>query len=129
MSAAAQIVKKGGVIITAAECWDGIPSGSDYEKILTSVESIDELTEYIKEHEKSLQDTWQVYFQVIIQQKASVYLYTDKLDNSIVSSTLFHPVSDPELLIRELVRESGPGTRICILPEGPQTIPYIRKSP
>jgi lactate racemase len=128
MSAAAQIVRQGGVIITAAECWDGIPSGSDYERILSSADSIDELSDYIRKHENTLQDTWQVFFQVIIQQRAKVYLFTDKLEDSVVSRTLLHPVSDPESLIEELVGLTGNGTRICILPEGPQTIPYIRGS-
>jgi len=47
MSAAAQIVKEGGYIIIAAECWDGIPAGSDYETILKSVNSVDGLMEFI----------------------------------------------------------------------------------
>jgi nickel-dependent lactate racemase len=126
MSAAAQIVRQGGIIIIAAECWDGIPPGSDYEKILASADSIDGLSDFVKKHEKSLQDTWQVFYQVLIQQKARVYLYTDKLDDQIVRRALLNPVSDPERLIAELVGENGPQTRICILPEGPQTIPYIK---
>ena len=48
MSAAAQVVKTGGNIIMAAECWDGIPSGSDYESILKSVSSINDLMTFIK---------------------------------------------------------------------------------
>ena len=34
MSAAAMILKPGGTIITAAECWDGVPTGSRMEAIL-----------------------------------------------------------------------------------------------
>ena len=85
------------------------------------------MSDYIKKHEKTFQDTWQVFYQVIIQQKAKVYLYTDKLDDGVVSSALMHPVNNPESLIQDLVKEMGPETRICILPEGPQTIPYILK--
>ena len=125
MSAAHQIVRKGGVIIAAAECWDGMPNGSDYEKILASADSVDDLYDFIKEHENEFQDTWQVFFQVIIQQKAKVYLYTDKLDDETVYRALFNPVGDPEGLINNLVAEMGPETRICVLPEGPQTIPYL----
>lgn len=126
MSAAEQIVKRGGVIIAAAECWDGIPPGSDYEKILASAGSVDELSDYIRQNESLLQDTWQVFFQVIIQQKTKVYLYTDKLDEGIVRKALLEPVPEPEALIKSLVEDFGPSARVCILPEGPQTIPYIK---
>jgi len=81
MSATAQIVKEGGEILVAAECWDGIPEGSDYEKILSSADSIDALYEYIRNNENRLQDTWQVFYQVMIQKKARVSLYTDKLNH------------------------------------------------
>ncbi len=126
MSAAAQIVKQGAEILIAAECWDGIPANSDYEHILMAVESIDELYDYIRENEKNLQDTWQVFFQVIIQKKANVSLYTDKLDDDTVRRSLLTPVSDPNRLIEEILHDKGPKARICVLPEGPQTIPYIR---
>ncbi len=126
MSAAMQVVKKGGDILIAAECWDGTPANTDYERILAAVNSIDELYDYIKKYEEDLQDTWQVFFQVIIQQRAHVSLYTDKLDNEIVRRALFDPVKDPEELIREILKKHGPDARVCVLPEGPQTIPYIK---
>lgn len=126
MSAAAQIVKEGGEILIAAECWDGIPANTDYERILMAVENIDELYDYIRENEKNLQDTWQVFFQVIIQKKANVSLYTNKLDDDTVRRALLNPVDDPGLLIEKILREKGPEARICVLPEGPQTIPYIK---
>ena len=34
MSAAAQIVKEGGAIIVAADCWDGIPEHGQYKRLL-----------------------------------------------------------------------------------------------
>jgi len=127
MSAAAQIVKKGGEILIAAECWDGIPFDSDYERILMAANSIDELYDYIKLNEQHLQDTWQIFFQVLIQQRANVSLYTDKLDDGAVRRAHLAPVDDPDLFIEKILKEKGPEARICILPEGMQTIPYIRK--
>jgi lactate racemase len=127
MSAAAQIVKQGGVIIMAAECWDGIPSNSDYEIILNSVSSVDDLMNFIKANESTLKDTWQIYFQAIIQQRADVFLYSDKLDNETISKALFKPVKNIEKLVDQLIKNIGPEARICILPEGPQTIPYLKR--
>lgn len=125
MSAAAQVVKTGGHIIVAAECWDGIPEGSDYEKILTAAGSVDQLMSYIKDRENVLKDTWQVYFQALIQQKAKVYLYSDKLSDHTIKKALLVPSGDIGELVRDLLRETGSVSRICVLPEGPQTIPYL----
>lgn len=124
MSAAEQIVKPGGSIIMAAECWDGIPSDSDYETILQLAGGIENLMQFIKKHESELKDTWQVYFQAMIQAKADVYLYS-KLEESIVKKALLKPVSNIDSLVSELIDKYGPDTRICVLPEGPQTIPYL----
>lgn len=127
MSAAAQIVKPGGSIIMAAECWDGIPSNSDYETILTSVSSVNDLMKFIVENESTLKDTWQIYYQALIQQKANVYMYSDKLDDQTIRRALFTPVNDISKLTDELVSKTGPDAKICILPEGPQTIPYLKE--
>lgn len=125
MSAAGQIVKEGGTIIVAAECWDGIPSNSDYEKILTSVRNVHELADFIKVNESILKDTWQVYFQASIQSKADVYLYSDKLDDITTKKALFNPVSNIAGLVQDIASKIGPEASICILPEGPQTIPFL----
>lgn len=126
MSAAAQIVKEGGHIIVAAECWDGVPPNSDYELILGSVNSPDELLDFINEKEDSLRDTWQIYIQGMIQKKAKVYLYSDKLDDNTIKKTLLNPVPDICSLVDELIKKTGSDTRICVLPEGPHTIPYLK---
>jgi nickel-dependent lactate racemase len=126
MSAAAQIVKPGGSIIMVAECWDGTPADSDYEKILISVRSPSDLMEYIKKNETTLKDTWQIYFQALIQLKADVYLFSDQLDDETVRKALFNPVKNISSLTDNLVKKIGPQADICILPEGPQTIPYLK---
>jgi len=127
MSAASQVLKPGGTIIMAAECWDGIPSNSDYDTILASVGSSKELMQFIIDNESTLKDTWQIYYQALIQQKADVYLYSDKLEDKLIRRALFKPVSDIGELVDQLVSKTGPQTKICVLPEGPQTIPYLIK--
>jgi lactate racemase len=125
MSAAAQIVKTGGHIIIASECWDGIPAGSDYETILLSVSNANELMEFVKSREPQLKDTWQIFFQAMIQQKATVHLFSDKLDKETIGKTFLTPVNDIARLTKMLAGKIGPGADICIMPEGPQTIPYL----
>ena len=126
MSAAMQVVKKGGDILIAAECWDGIPENTDFERMLTAVDNIDDLYDYVVTYEKDFQDTWQIFYEVLIQRWANVSLYTDKLDDETVRKAHFNPVQDPEALIVKILEKHGKNARICILPEGPLTIPYIK---
>jgi nickel-dependent lactate racemase len=126
MSAAMQVVKKGGDILIAAECWDGIPENTDFERMLAAVDNIEDLYDYVVKNEKDFQDTWQIFYEVLIQRWANVSLYTDKLDEKTVRKALFSPVQDPEVLIRDILDKHGRDARICVLPEGPLTIPYIK---
>lgn len=80
--------------------------------------------DYIKAYESQLKDTWQVYFQAMIQMKADVWLYS-MLDRAVVESTHLKPVQDLDTLVADLADKYGPDCRICVLPEGPQTIPYL----
>lgn len=125
MSAAAQIVKKGGTIIIAAECWDGIPTRSDFETILHSVGGTEELMDFIKQHEANLKDTWQAFFLAMILQNSDVYLYST-LDDFQVEKAFLKPVKDISKLVLDLAKAKGSGSRICVLPEGPLTIPYLK---
>jgi nickel-dependent lactate racemase len=126
MSAAMQVVKQGGDILIAAECWDGIPDNTDFARMLDAADNIDDLYEYVRKNEKDFQDTWQVFYEVLIQRWANVSLYTDKLDDDTVRRALFNPVRDPGASIREILAKYGRDARICVLPEGPLTIPYIK---
>jgi nickel-dependent lactate racemase len=74
-----------------------------------------------------LNDTWQVYFQAQVQQKADVFLFSEKLDDETIRRALFNPVKNISRLTDELVKKTGPQADICILPEGPQTIPYLKQ--
>lgn len=125
MSAALQIVKKGGAIIVAAECWDGIPAGSDFESIIHSVSGSEELMDIVKQHESEFKDTWQVFFLAMILHNSDVYLYST-LDGRSVERAFLKPVSDINQLVQDLVKTKGKNSRICVLPEGPLTIPYLK---
>ena len=126
MSAAMQVVKKGGDILIAAECWDGIPENTDFERMLAAAHNIDDLYDYVRKNEKDFQDTWQIFYEILIQRWANVSLYSDKLDDETIRKALFTPVQDPEALIRKILEKHGKHARICILPEGPLTIPYVK---
>ena len=125
MSAAAQIVSQGGTIVCAAECSDGIPDHGQYKKLLTMRDSPEDLLDMILTDGHNVHDQWQVQLQAQIQMRASVYLKSGYLSPEQVREAHLTPIDSIEDTVAGALRESGNGARVCVLPEGPQTIPYV----
>jgi nickel-dependent lactate racemase len=125
MSAAAQVVKPGGAIIIAADCWDGIPEHGLYGQLLREADSPRQLLETIMAPGFLKQDQWQAQIQGQIQLKAEVYVHTDNLTDEQIRAALLQPCHDIVATTAALLARYGPGATICVLPEGPQTIPCI----
>ena len=121
MSAAAQVVRDGGRIICAAECSEGVPEHGQYRDILASCGSPAEVLEMIQQTEYERHDQWQAQIQAQIQMKADVYLKSSYLTEQQVTDAHLTPVGR----IEDTIEDCGPDASICVLPEGPQTIPYI----
>ncbi|HMO60173.1 MAG TPA: nickel-dependent lactate racemase [Roseiflexaceae bacterium] len=127
MSAAARIVRPGGSIICAAECCDGLPDHGNFKQLLQMRPSPRQLLDMIEAPGFELYDQWEAQTQAIIQCKADVHLYSS-LDPQTVRDALLTPVySIPETLATLLLRY-GPDARIAVLPEGPQTVPFVRET-
>ena len=126
MSAAAQVVKRGGSIIITSDCWDGIPDHGDYGKLLREAESLQSLLETIRAPGFQRHDMWQAYIQALICLKADVYLYSHNLSDEQIRGTLLKPCRDVRATVGGLLRQHGSRATILVLPEGPLTIPYVR---
>lgn len=125
MSAAAQIVKPGGSIVSVSECSDGVPDHGNYAKILQMRSTPQELLDMINDKSFSVFDQWQVQVQAMIQVKADCYLYST-LDDNTVRKAMFKPIADTEKTISELLAQYGPNATMAVLPLGPLTIPYVK---
>jgi nickel-dependent lactate racemase len=125
MRAADQIVRPGGAIIIATRCSDGIPEHGLYGEILRESSSPQELLAKICAPGFLEQDQWQAHIQALVQQKADVYVRTDGLSEEEIRAALLLPCPRIEDAIGELLAKHGRGASICVMPEGPQTIPYI----
>jgi nickel-dependent lactate racemase len=126
ISAAAQVVKHGGVIVCASECSDGIPSHGDYGQILSERQTPEALLEMICTPGYRRPDQWQVQVQAQIQQRAQVFLKADGLTDAEIHAAHFSPIDDIVASVHEHLACGGPNTQLCVLPEGPQTIPYLQ---
>jgi lactate racemase len=126
MSAAAKIVKPGGTIICAAECRDGIPEHGAYREILASRSSPQALLEMITAPGYSRPDQWQVQIHAQIRLKAQVWLKSGYLSEEQVRAAHLTPVEDISTAVADALRDAGPASSLCVLPHGPQTIPYVK---
>jgi len=125
MSAAALIVKPGGDIVVAAECWDGIPVHGEYKRLLWEASSPQELLDRMMQPGFRCQDQWQAQIQAQIQAKARVHVYAGGLSDEDLRRALVIPCRSIEQTVRDIVQQK-PGARIAVLPDGPQTVPYLR---
>ena len=124
MRAADLIVKDGGTVIIAAECSEGAPAGSPYDKLLRSVKNGDELLQKISTAGFVWPEQWQGHIQSLIQRRAEIQIYT-AMDDATVRAAHLVPCRDIAGAVKSKLGPTPNGQRIAVLPQGPLTIPYI----
>ncbi|WP_132214695.1 nickel-dependent lactate racemase [Kribbella steppae] len=125
MSAAHQIIRRGGTIICAAECRDGFPDHGSYRSVLSSADSPQALLDQISRRTATTPDQWQVQIQARIQSTSRVVMHTGTLTDADLAAVHLEQTADISTAVAESLAAAGPDARLCILPEGPQTIPYV----
>lgn len=124
MTAAAQIVRKGGVIVTISECRDGLPDHGEYKKLLQMRDTPLALLDLINSPGFVMHDQWEVQKQALVQLQAEVYLHSSLADE-VTRMAKLQPAPDLQRTVNALIQRMGPKARIAVLPEGPLTIPYV----
>jgi nickel-dependent lactate racemase len=125
MSAASTIVRDGGTIVCAAECRDGFPDHGSYREVLASAPSPQALLDAISARRETVPDQWQVQVQAKIQVQAEVVVHSDYLDADALHAAHLGHSDDVGETVAAALDAAGPDARLCVLPEGPQTIPYV----
>ena len=126
MSAAAQVVRPGGAIVMAAECRDGVPEHGLYGQLLKRAPNPPKRSWKISVH-RTVRPAGPVAGSAAGHHPAESQglRLQRRLERRTDPLSLLTPCRDIEATLAELVEQFGPQTRICVLPEGPQTIPYI----
>jgi nickel-dependent lactate racemase len=124
MSAGARILEKGGLLILACECREGIPPTSPLEKLLHSASGGEEILAMLSAPGFVRPEQWQAQIQALIQRQADVLLYSS-LPEAVVRSAFLKSCRDIEAAVRQRLEALGPGARVAVLPQGPLTIPYL----
>lgn len=124
MSAAAKIVKKGGLIISAAQCQEGFPQHGNFKALMHDYDSPKELLNAINAPGFSLYDQWEAQVLAMIQLHARVALYSDIPDDE-VRRAFITPTHDIEALIEAELDDIGTDAAIAVLADGFMAVPYI----
>jgi lactate racemase len=125
LSAAARIIKPGGLIILAAECREGVPPGSPFDQLLRSAGSPAEILALLAGDGAPRAEQWQAQIQALIQRRAEVLLHSSLAPETVRAAHL-QPCPDIGTAVRKSLAGLGPQARLAVLPQGPLTIPYLR---
>jgi lactate racemase len=125
MTAGATVVRNGGTIVCAAECRDGFPDHGSYREVLESAPSPRALLDAIEARPETVPDQWQVQVQAKVQSLARVVMHTSYLSDDALAAAHLEQTADIAGTVAEALGAAGPDARVCVLPEGPQTIPYL----
>ncbi|WP_145741944.1 nickel-dependent lactate racemase [Saccharopolyspora dendranthemae] len=125
MSAAATVVKPGGLIICAAECSDGFPDHGSFREVLASEPTPEALLRAISGRAEPVPDQWQVQILARVLTTARVGVHTTELTDEQLRTAHLYRVDDITTAVADELAARGPEARVCVLPEGPQTIPYV----
>ncbi|HZS09913.1 MAG TPA: nickel-dependent lactate racemase [Blastocatellia bacterium] len=125
MSAAAQVVSQGGLIVAASRCNDGFPAHGNFRKLLCSHDSPQALLDTILAPGFSMYDQWEAQLLAMVELKARVALYSEIPADEARRAHL-EPVTDIAARVAEELKRIGEDAPIAVLPEGPMTIPYLK---
>ncbi|MFN0154084.1 MAG: nickel-dependent lactate racemase [Gaiella sp.] len=125
ISAAAQVVRPGGAIVCAAECRDGFPAHGSFRAELEARPDPEEAFAAVMARERTVPDQWQIQILAGIRRRSRLLLYTAALADADLQRAGLDQVPDVGQAVAELLHAAGAAARVCVLPEGPQTIPYV----
>jgi nickel-dependent lactate racemase len=125
MSAAAQIIRPGGLIVAASRCNDGFPSHGNFKKLLFEHKTPQAILDTILAPGFSMYDQWEAQLLAMIRIKARVDFYSEIPPDEVRRAHL-EPTSDIAASVRAELERIGEGAPVAVLPEGPMTIPYLK---
>jgi nickel-dependent lactate racemase len=126
MAAAARILKPGGLLILAAECSEGIPAGSPFDRLLRESSGADDILQKLAAPGFVRAEQWQAQIQSLISKRARILLHSSLSDDEVRAAHLT-PCRDVEAAVQEELARVGAGARVAVLPQGPLTVPFLAR--
>jgi nickel-dependent lactate racemase len=124
MSAALPLIKKGGTIIIASECAEGI-GGAEFTQLIEQTENPDEFLQCIAQPGYFVKDQWEVEKLCHVLKKAGVFLYTEGIPQCRVGELMVEPTPSVEEAVEQALTQAGQEAEIAVIPEGPYVLPVV----
>jgi len=127
MTAALPIVKKGGMVILAAECAEGL--GSDtFSAMATRFSSVDDFERWI--HSNPVQiDQWQLQECAKAARHAEVVLISRGISSDQLERLFIHSAKSVEEALEHGFRRYGADASVAVIPKGPYTLVEVARVP
>ena len=122
MAAAERIVRRGGIIVMAAACGDGIPAGGGFAGVLARARSAGDLIDAAGGPEL---DRWQAQVLGRVLQRAQVWLYSEAMTDQMTTDALLVPVHDLSTVVGHALTALGGSGTVAVLPLGPLTVATV----
>lgn len=126
ISAADRIVEKGGTILVASECSDGVPDHGNFAELMRSGTSPKEVLQWVHAQDRPVQDQWQAQILAGILERVEVILYSGLAPEEVEGCKLGSTDDLEACLDSRLARAANPS--VAVLPYGPLTIPYLEEN-
>ena len=120
MTAALPVLKKGGVLILAAECAEGLGS-ERFVSMATRFRTPEECEEWIHSHPVEV-DQWQLQECVKATQRGEVVLVSSGIRPEQQEKLFVKTAASVEEALQRALSKFGPNASIAVIPKGPYTL-------
>ena len=112
--------------VAVSECSDGIPDHGNFAAIMQKGDSAQDILDYVFALEEPVLDQWQAQVLCDILTRCEVKVYSGMERASIEMCKLGY-IDNLQKTVEEHISSLGPNPRAAVLPDGPLTIPFIKK--
>ena len=124
MVGALPLVKKGGTIIIASECSEGLGS-NEFSELLRVNTDLDAFVEQLYHNNYFVIDQWQIEELAKAKKKADIIVYCRGIKEEDFPSHLIKKTNDINETILSALVKYGENATISVIPDGPYVIPKI----
>jgi nickel-dependent lactate racemase len=125
MTAAAGILKKGGVVVIASKCGEGIGS-PEFTRLILETQNIEDFERDIRKPGVYTLDQWQLQKFASVLRKHEVWLYSDGIPKDTQEKLFVTPLAGIGDAISRINARFGEDARIAVIPEGPYVYAALR---
>ena len=123
MAAADRVRQRGGTVVMAAACADGVPDDGAFARLLAESRSPEDLVASKAGPEL---DRWQAQVLGRVLAHGAVRLHSDGLGADAIRTAQLVPAPDLDEAVGDTLAGLGPSARVAVLPEGPLTVATVR---